>query len=321
MTLASRGKTPDWVEAGLKYYRLNHFFQHHFGQRVWKVTLDAGFHCPNRDGTVGTAGCVFCNMEAFNPNQTWNVSLPGIAAQIDYGIDVLSRTYSARAFVAYFQPATNTYAPVEKLRKLYTEATQHPQIVGLVVGTRPDSVPEPVLELLEELSRKTWVSLELGLQSIHDRTLALLRRGHDFAAFLDAVERSKRHGLNVCAHVILGLPGEQPADWLATADQLARLNLAAVKIHNLYVPPDTELEKWYRRGELDLPTLEEYTGWVADFLERTPETCVIDRISGNLPAQYLIAPEWCIDRGRVHRFLVAEFERRGTRQGSRVVGG
>ncbi|MDO4583902.1 MAG: TIGR01212 family radical SAM protein [Planctomycetia bacterium] len=318
MSQTSRGERPSWEEAGLKYYRLNHFFQQYFGTRVWKVTLDAGFYCPNRDGTVGTQGCVFCNMEAFNPNQTWNIPAETIPEQIDYGIGILSKTYTARSFVAYFQPATNTYAPVEKLRKIFYAAVEHPQIVGLVIGTRPDCVGEEVLELLEEMAQKTWLSLELGLQSCHDRTLRFLRRGHDFASFVDAVERAQKRNLNLCAHVILGLPGETPEDWLQTADQLAAMRLHSVKIHNLYVPPHTDLEKMYRSGEISLPTLEEYVSWVVDFLERTPQECVIDRISGNLPAQYLIAPDWCIDRGKVHRSVEAEFARRGTCQGRKV---
>ena len=318
MAQLSRGELPNWQKNGLRYYRLNYFFQEFFGHRVWKVTLDAGFHCPNRDGTIGTGGCAFCNMESFSPNKTWNVRLDSLREQLDYGIEVLSRTYTARKFLAYFQPATNTYAPVEELRRFYTEALDHPQICGLIVGTRPDCVGDDVLDLLAELAEKTWVSLELGVQSIFDRSLERIHRGHTYADSEDAFRRAKQRGLNLCAHVVLGLPGETPDDFNATAEALAKWDLQAVKIHNLYVPHNTELAGWYREGNVYLPTLDEYVGWVCDFLERTPKTCVIDRLSGNLPVQYLIAPEWCLNRDLVHRCVVAELERRGTVQGERV---
>ena len=242
-----------------------------------------------------------------------------IRDQVNAGVEAMRRRYGAEKFLAYFQAGTNTYAPVEKLRRLYDEALQHPDIVGLVVGTRPDCVPEPVLQLLEGYARKLWVCLELGLQTIHDRSLDWMNRGHHYDSFVDATRRAQGRGLDLCAHVILGLPGESRDDMLATADACASLELAAVKIHNLHVVHDTPLEHQYRAGTVPLFEMPVYAALVCDFLERLPPQMVIHRLSGDAPPDYLVAPLWCLDKPGLLHEIDAEFQRRGTRQGSRFV--
>lgn len=291
------------------------FLQERFGQRVYRLSLDAGFTCPNVDGTVAVGGCVYCDNRSFSPNR--RLPRRSLRAQIEHGIQVLRQRYRAEKFLAYFQAGTNTYAPVEKLRRLYDEVLEHPEIVGLMIGTRPDCVPEPVLSLVESYCRDRWVCLELGLQTIHDRSLIWMNRGHDFACFVDAVQRARGRGFELCAHVILGLPGESHEDMMATAEVCAALRLDAVKIHNLHVVRDTPLESMFRRGQVPMFSREDYVQLVCDFLERLPESMVIHRLSGDAPGDYLVAPEWCRDKAAIHRGIAAEFARRGTRQGSK----
>ncbi|MBW3597405.1 MAG: TIGR01212 family radical SAM protein, partial [Planctomycetes bacterium] len=203
-----------WRDAGLRYYAYNFYLRRRFGHRVQKVSIDAGFTCPNVDGTVAVGGCTFCDNRSFSPSRrTPRRSIP---EQIDDGIRRLKRRYDCDHFLAYFQPATNTYAPVERLRPLYEEALAHPKVVGLAIGTRPDCVPDDVLDLLEELGRRTYLSVEYGMQTMHDRSLDWMNRGHHHDAFLDAMERSRGRGFEICAHVIIGLPGESRDDMLAT---------------------------------------------------------------------------------------------------------
>jgi radical SAM protein (TIGR01212 family) len=301
-----------------RYRSLASSLRERFGLRVRTVTIDAGFTCPNVDGTVTTGGCVYCDNRSFSPNR--RLPRATITAQVERGIAILSKRYGAERFIAYFQAGTNTHAPVEKLRRLYDEALAHPLIVGLAVGTRPDSVPDDVLDLLQEYARSRPVWLELGLQTIHDRSLDWMNRGHHFDAFLDAVRRCQGRGLELCAHVILGLPGESHEDMLATADALARLPVEAVKIHNLYVVKNTPLEEMYRRGEAVMMERDEYVRLVCDFLERLPADRVIQRLSGDAPPDYLVAPKWCLDKPALLRAIDEEMRRRESWQGKKCEG-
>src|SRR5438270_4074449 len=266
--MAATNAVPVPVEARWRYYPLSRFFQDRFGARVYRVTVDGGFTCPNVDGTVAVGGCVYCDNRSFSPNR--RQPRTSVREQVRRGVTILQRRYHADRFLAYFQAATNTYAPVAKLRRLYDEALDHPQIIGLAVGTRPDCVPEPVLELLQSYARERYVCLELGLQTMHDRSLDWMNRGHHFDVFVDAVQRCQGRGLDLCAHVILGLPGETRADMLATARALAALPMDAVKIHNLHVVRDTPMEKMYQAGEVRMLEREEYVQVVCDFLEELP---------------------------------------------------
>jgi radical SAM protein (TIGR01212 family) len=305
------GFTPD-----RRYNAFSRFLRARFGGKVARVTIDAGFTCPNVDGTVTTGGCVFCDNRSFSPNRRLPRST--VRAQVERGVALLGRRYGAERFLAYFQAATNTHAPVERLRRLYDEALDHPQIVGLAVGTRPDSVPDSVLDLLQEYARTRYVLLELGLQSIHDRSLEWMNRGHNAAAFLDAVHRCEDRGFDVCAHVILNVPGESHADMLATADALAALPVQAVKIHNLHVVRGTPLEEMFRRGEVRLFERDEYVEVLCDFLERLPPEMVIQRLSGDAPPDYLVAPAWCADKPALLRAIHNELGGRDSWQGRRL---
>jgi len=320
------GREPPWRQAGLRYQAYNFVLRQRFGARVQKVSLDAGFTCPNVDGTVAKGGCTFCDNRSFSPSR--RLPRAGIFGQIDQSIARMRLRYkNCRHFLAYFQPATNTYAPVERLRPLYEEALSHPQVVGLAIGTRSDCVPNDVLDLLEELAHRpsrdltdrrqpgTYLSVEYGMQTMHDRSLDWMNRGHHHDSFLEAVERSRGRGFEICAHVILGLPGESHDDMLATARELARVNIDAVKIHNLYCVKNTALAEQVAAGEVELMERDDYVRTVVDFLELLPPTMVVERISGEAPPDYFIGPSWCLDKPAVKLAIEAEFLRRNTWQG------
>ena len=309
--------TRDWRGANARYLSYNFFLRARFGQRVQKVSVDAGFTCPNVDGTVATGGCVFCDNRSFSPSR--RLPRMGVTGQIDEGIRRIKLRYKADRFLAYFQPATNTYAPVERLRPLFEEALLHPRVVGLAIGTRPDCAPPEVLDLLEELAARTYLSVEYGMQTIHDRSLDWMNRGHHHDAMIDAVERSRGRGFEICAHVILGLPGETHDDMLATARELARLRIDAVKIHNLYAVKGTPLAEQVARGEVELIGRDEYVATLVDFLELLPPTMLVERISGDAPGDYFIGPSWCLDKPGVLNAIRREMERRDTWQGKAFV--
>lgn len=302
-----------------RYRALSAFLRERFGAKVRSVSVDAGFTCPNVDGSVTTGGCVYCDNRSFSP--TRRLPRTSIRAQLDRGIAILAKRFGVDKFLAYFQAGTNTHGPLDKLRRVYAEALDHPAVVGLAVGTRPDSVGEPVLDLLEEFSRRAPVFLELGLQTIHDRSLDWMNRGHHADAFLDAVERCSRRDLDLCAHVILGLPGETRDDMLQTARTLARLPVHGVKIHNLYVVRDTPLEGMYRRGEARMMERDEYVSVVCDFLEVLPPAMVIHRLSGDSPPDYFVAPAWALDKPALLRAIDEELARRDSFQGRLFVAG
>lgn len=312
-----RGEPISWRAAGLLYYELNFFCQNKFGGKTWKLSLDAGCDCPNRDGTLATSGCVFCDIPSFSPSRRapWRP----LDVQLREGVQRLQDRHRAERFLAYFQPATNTYGPLGQLRCLFGQAADWPGVVGLIVGTRPDCVGDEVLDMLAELAERTWLLVELGVQTIHNRTLDRLNRRHHFEAFCDACTRATARGLGIGAHLILGLPGESDEDMLATARELARWNLHSIKLHNLYAVRGTELAEMVKLGEAKLPSLEEHVRRVADFLEETPPECVVDRVSGDAPAEYLVGPDWCRQTSAICSAVKAEFLRRGTCQGWKVL--
>ena len=315
---ASPPTTSDWRAAGLRYHSYSYFLRKKFGFRVHKVSVDAGFTCPNVDGTVATGGCTFCDNRSFSPSR--RLPRQQISGQIDEGIRRLKHRFpNVDHYLAYFQPATNTYAPVERLRPLYEQAIAHPQVVGMAIGTRPDCVPAEVLDLLAEFTARTFLSVEYGMQTIHDRSLDWMNRGHHYDAFLDAIERSRGRGFEMCAHVMLGLPGESHADMLATARELARLKIDAVKIHNLYAVKNTPLAGQVADGEVRLIDREAYIATLVDFLELLPPSCLVERISGDAPPDYFVGPAWCLDKPAVRAAMDAEFARRDTWQGRLAV--
>jgi uncharacterized protein len=305
--------SPDWLRAGHSYYSLNYFYKQKFGEKIRKISLDAGLDCPNRDGSVGHGGCIFCDPASFSPSRRRN--LPSLSAQLEEGMRLSVVRYPTQRFLAYFQPGTNTYGPLERLRACYEEAISHPRIVGLAVGTRPDCVSGEILDLLADISRRTFVLIEFGLQSCHHRSLKWMNRGHSYDAFLEAVRGSLERKLHVGVHLILGLPGETREDMLATAREMAKLKIHSIKLHNLYAVKNTRLADMVERGGVELPEMAEYIGWVVDFLELMPPNVVIDRLCGDAPAEYLIGPQWCVNKSAVKRAVEEEFRRRGTRQG------
>ena len=311
----SNNELSDWQVAGLRYYGHGFFLKKKFGDRVQKVSIDGGFTCPNVDGTVAIGGCTFCDNRSFSPSR--RIPKTAIGDQIDVGIENLKRRYRCEKFIAYFQPATNTYGAIDRLRSLYFEALSDPRIVGMAIGTRTDCVPDEVLDLLEEVAGRTYLSVEYGMQTVHNRSLEWMNRGHDHEATVDAIERSRNRGFEVCVHIMLGLPGESYEDMMATAEEVARLKVDAVKIHNLYAVKKTPLGDQVERGEIELLQRDEYIPTLVDFLERIPITNVVERISGEAPPEYLVGPDWCLDKSAIRLALDAELLKRDSFQGKR----
>ncbi len=308
----------DWRSAGLRYFEFNFFLRGRFSQRVQKVSIDAGFTCPNVDGTVAIGGCTFCDNRSFSPSR--RAPRVPVLDQIDEGVRRLKRRYKVDRFLAYFQPATNTFAPIERLRPLYDEAMRHSKVVGIAIGTRPDCVADDVLDLLEQTAQRTYLSVEYGMQTMHDWSLDRMNRGHHHDAFLDAMDRSRGRGFEICAHMILGLPGETHDDMLATARELARLKIDAVKIHNLYAVKNTVLADQVAAGEVTLIDRDSYVSTVVEVLEVLPPTCIVERISGDAPPDYFVGPSWCLDKPAVRQALQSELDRRDTWQGRKWSG-
>jgi radical SAM protein (TIGR01212 family) len=306
-------RNADWRAAGHRYFTYNFFLRQVFGHRVQKVSVDAGFTCPNVDGTKAKGGCVFCDNRSFSPSR--RIRIREVTGQIDDSIVRIKRRYNVEHFLAYFQPATNTYAPVERLRPLYEEALAHPQVVGMAIGTRPDCVPDDVLDLLSEIAERTYLSIEYGMQTIHNRSLEWMNRAETHEDFLDAMKRSCDRGFEICAHVMLGLPGESHDDMLATARELARLKVDAVKIHNLYCVKNTPLADQVAAGEVTLIEQDEYLSTLVDFLELLPPTTIVERISGEAPPDFFVGPAWCLDKPKVKAAFEQELQRRDTWQG------
>jgi radical SAM protein (TIGR01212 family) len=303
------------LTAPLPYQDLNTHLQKRFGARVQKISLDAGLTCPNRDGRVGRGGCLYCNPRGSGTG-AWARGL-SLSDQLKEGRARLAKRYRAAQFIAYFQSFSNTYAELPRLQALYEEALAFPEVVGLSIGTRPDCLPEAVLDLLAGYAQSRLVWLELGLQSAHEATLQLLNRGHGVACFSDAARRAAARGLEVVAHVILGLPGEGPREMAATADYLAGLPLKGVKLHLLYVSRGTGLARLYEAGDYRPLSQAEYVSRAADFLERLPPHWVIHRVTGDPHPEELLAPDWARHKSRVLQGIREELARRGTRQGSR----
>jgi radical SAM protein (TIGR01212 family) len=294
-----------------RYADLRSFLQRRFGCRVHKITLDAHFTCPNLDGSKTIGGCIFCHQGSGHST----LGALSITEQLERGKTHLRRRHKAERFLAYFQRYTNTYAPVETLRHLYDEALAVKEVVGLVVGTRPDCVPDPVLDLLQAYARRTYVAVEYGLQSIHDRTLECVNRAHGSGEFVDAVHRTAGRGIHTCVHVMLGLPGETRADMLATAQAIAALPLDGVKIHLTYVLKHTVLGDMYLEGQYRPMEIAEYVETVCDVLERLPPDMVVHRLTGDPPRNLLLAPQWALQKWQVLNAIDAELIRRDSFQG------
>ena len=270
-----------------RYNQFSAYLKNKFGAKVYKITLDAGFSCPNRDGTISTGGCIFCD-DGGSFSQAHS-NLLSIEEQVNIGAKTLHDRFKAEKFMSYFQAYTNTYKPVNELERIYKSALNHPDVVGLSIGTRPDCVEDDKLNLISDIAQDYYTWVEYGLQSIHNKTLKKINRGHDFDCFLKAYERTNEKGINVCTHVIFGL-WETRDEILETAQKLAELKVDGVKIHMLCALKDTKLAKLYENKEIDFMSEEEYVNLVCDFLEILPQTTTIHRLAGNGLKKNLIAP-------------------------------
>jgi len=314
MSEIERHSRTDWRRHP-RYYPFSRFLRQRFPWKVHKVTIDAGFTCPNRDGTKGTGGCIYCINESFCPNS--GRGRLSVTEQVTNGMAILRRRYGAEKFIAYFQAFTNTYAPVERLRALYDEAVALDDVVGLSIGTRPDCVDDRKLDMIAsyaDAGLHVWV--EYGLQSSHDETLKRINRGHGFDEFVRAVGETARRGLFVCAHVILGLPGETRGMMMETAERIAPLPLAGIKLHHLYVARGTVLCDMYQRREFETLTATEYASLAAEFLERIPPEVAVQRLVGDVTSNVLVAPRWTESKQQVLAAITAELARRHSFQGA-----
>jgi radical SAM protein (TIGR01212 family) len=306
------------MHANRRYNDLNTYLRNLFGCRVQKISVDAGLTCPNRDGTIAVGGCIYCNLRGSGTGA--HSKGLSVRQQLIDGKKSLSRRYWAKKFIAYFQSFSNTYAPLPLLKSLYAEALEVEDIVGLSVGTRPDCVDEPVLDLLQDYARRCLVWVEYGLQSARDKTLALINRGHDVQCFIDAVEKTKNRGIKICAHVILGLPHETREDVLHTATAIQKLGIDGIKLHLLYVVKGTRLEALYQQREFKCLEQQEYVDLVCDFLERISPEMVVQRLTGDPHPKELAAPAWSLKKNETLELIHKTLEKRDSWQGKYVKG-
>ncbi len=274
-----------------------------YGERVHKIAIDAGFTCPNRDGSIGRGGCTFCNNVSFSPHGR---KPKLIADQIESGRQVITKRTGARKYIAYFQAYTNTYADVCELTRLYDEALKEPDVIGLDVGTRPDCVPDKVLDLLADYQQQGYeVWLELGLQSAFDDTLNRVNRGHGFAEYQHAILRARSRGIKVCTHLILGLPGEFTEHHITSLQRVLELGVDGLKFHPLHVVKGTQLANEWRRGEYQPLTMDEYVSDVVELINRTPDEIIFHRLTGTASPDVLLAPLWCSKKWQVLNAITA----------------
>lgn len=272
-----------------RYNQFSAFLKNKFNAKVYKITIDAGFGCPNRDGTISTGGCIFCDGSgSFSQAHSNKLS---VEEQISTGINTLSNRFKAEKFMAYFQAYSNTYKPVNELETIYKSSLSHKDIIGISIGTRPDCIDDDKLKLISDISKNYYTWIEYGLQSIHDKTLLKINRGHDFDCFLRAYEKTKNYGINTCVHVIFGL-WETHEKMMQTAQKLAELDVDGVKIHMLCALENTVLAKMYENNEINFMDEDEYINTVCDFLEYLPAHTTIHRLAGNGLKKELIAPRW-----------------------------
>lgn len=291
------------------------YLRRRFGLRVSKVNVDAGFTCPNRDGSRGTGGCIYCDNSSFSPGGT--VAAIPLETQMAEGMAYHRRRLGSENFLVYFQKFTNTYGPVERLSDLYRRALSHPDVLGISVGTRPDSLSDEAIDLLAEIARERYVCVELGLQSMDDRILERINRGHTLDEYLQAVERLRGRGIEICTHLIYGFPGETRGGFLESAELIGSLPIDSVKLHQLHAVKGTRLAEMYYRGEFVPISHREYVETACDFLERIPEQVTVQRLYGSAPLDIRVAPSWNLKNNQMWYSVINELKRRGSRQGCR----
>ena len=294
------------------FYDYNTFLRRRFGEKVYKISLDAGFSCPNIDGTVATGGCSYCNQKSFSPAVRHGHR--SLDEQIAAGMAV-GEKFKARKFIGYLQAGSNTHAPVARLEKIYRQILQYPQIVGIAIGTRPDAVDQEKIALLQQLAKETFVAVEYGVQTRNDKILAAINRHHRYRDFVTAVALTRGRGIHICAHLLLGLPGDRREDILATANEMNILGIDGVKIHNLLITTDTPLAQTYSHAPFPLLDFEEYVAWVCNFIELLAPSIVVERLFATTPREYLIAPQWRKSPAQITDAIVGELKRRDSFQG------
>lgn len=296
-----------------RYYNLNYFLRQKFGCKVFKISLDAGFSCPNRDGTISKGGCVFCSERGsgdFAGNRQFSIK-----QQFESIKQVMNKKWKEGRYIAYFQAYTNTYAHVDVLREKYEEAINEEGVVALAIATRPDCLGEDVLNLLEEFSKKVYLWVELGLQTSNECTAKKINRGYDLSIFEKAVENLRRRNIDVVTHIIFGLPGETKSDMLDTVNYVAKQNVQGVKFHLLHLMKNTPLVEFYDNGELKFLSKDEYIDIICSAIAITPPNVVIHRLTGDAPRNLLIGPQWSLKKWEILNAIDAELEKRGMYQG------
>ena len=302
---------------GKRYYSFDSFLKNYFGEKIYKVSLDGGFTCPNRDGTLGTGGCIFCS-EGGSGDFASSAAL-SVTDQITAGIEMVSRKIENGKYIAYFQNFTNTHGPVEVLRERFEQAVDRPDIVGINIGTRPDCLPDDVLDYLSELNERMTVWVELGLQTTYQETSDLINRAHDYQTYLDAVVKLRARGILVCVHLINGLPGETQEMMVENVRRVvADSDIQGIKLHLLHLMTGTRMQRDFHQGDLQLMAFEDYVNVICDQLEIIPKEISIHRLTGDAPREMLIGPMWSLKKWEVLNAIDAELERRNVFQGDKA---
>lgn len=299
-----------------RYYSLKQFLIEKFGEKVYKVSIDAGFSCPNRDGITGKDGCMFCSPRGsgdFAGDST--LSVREQLYNSHKGIRELYEKHGINKYIAYFQAYTNTYAPIKVLRQKFLEAASVPEVVGLAIATRPDCLGPDVLDLLAELSHQQYIWIELGLQTVHEKTANLIGRGYPLSIFEEAVSNLNELGIDIVCHMIFGLPSESKTQMLESIKYISNIKLQGIKLHLLHVLEETPLAQMYKDGKFETLSMNEYVQTVVDALELLPPDFVIHRLTGDGPKNTLIAPEWSINKREVLNRIERELALRSTYQG------
>ncbi|MDO4970893.1 MAG: TIGR01212 family radical SAM protein [Bacteroidales bacterium] len=299
-----------------RYLSYSDFLDEHFAYKVQKLPIDAGFTCPNRDGTKGVGGCIYCNNQSFNTSYC-NSSL-SVTEQLERGKSFFSGKYPNTKFLAYFQAHTGTYAPIERLKSLYEEALAVDDVVGLIIATRPDCFTEELLSYLHQLQSRCFVMIEYGIETLNNKTLQVINRCHDSAASISAIELTNQYGIPQCAHIILGLPGESQHDMLSTIDRISQLPIDVVKFHQLQVIKNTKLEKMISSGEIDnfnCFSLDDYITLCGEVIKHLSQKIAIERFVSESPSNLLISPKWGVKPDKFKALLEAYLEKSDIFQG------
>lgn len=296
-----------------RYHTWNFHLKNLFGHKVFKVALDGGFDCPNRDGTVAHGGCTFCS--AAGSGDFAGDRADDLVTQFEEIKTKMHHKWKDGKYMAYFQAYTNTHAPVSELREKFESVLKQDGVVGLSIGTRPDCLPDDVVEYLAELNERTYLWVELGLQTVHERTALLINRAHDFSSYVEGVNKLRKHGIRVCSHIINGLLLENREMMMETAEEVAKLDVQGIKIHLLHLLKGTPMVKQYEKGFLEFLTQEEYVELVCDQLEILPSEMIIHRITGDGPIDLMVGPMWSVNKWSVMNAIDAELKRRNSWQG------